>query len=272
MIQFSIDEEKCIQCGECVADCPAMVLSMGDYPQLDNPDGCYRCQHCFTICPTGALSILGKNPDDSTPLAGNLPTAEQTATLIKGRRTVRRYQPEDVAPELIDELVQIACHAPTGVNAQDVLFTVVRTRAALTELLKQIIARLEAIAESGRFPEGFIGQYLGYTLKAWKENGQDVMFRGAPHLLITSAPKNAPCPVQDTHIALTTFELMARAKGLGCVWDGIFMMALSLMPDLTKTLGIPEDHAIGFAMAFGKPAVTYARTAQRGPASVNYVG
>ena len=28
MIQFNIDEERCIQCGECAEDCPAAVISM----------------------------------------------------------------------------------------------------------------------------------------------------------------------------------------------------------------------------------------------------
>lgn len=272
MIQFNIDEEKCIQCGECVADCPAMVLTMDEYPKLENSDGCFRCQHCLAVCPTGALSILGKDPDASTPLAGNLPEPERLATLIKGRRSVRRYLAGDVAPDVIDELLQITCHAPTGVNTQDVLFTVVRSRAALDKLRNAILPRLETIIQAGNMPEGIVGQYLGWTVKAWREHGQDVLFRGAPHLLIASAPITSPCPVQNTHIALTTFELMARAKGLGSVWDGIFMMALALLPDLTQQLGIPDDHLVGFAMAFGKPAVTYARTVQRGPANVNYLG
>ena len=45
MIQFRIDEERCIQCGECAEDCPAGVISMDDYPKITNEEGCYRCQH-----------------------------------------------------------------------------------------------------------------------------------------------------------------------------------------------------------------------------------
>ena len=98
-----------------------------------------------------------------------------------------------------------------------------------------------------------------------------MIFRGAPHLILASAPQASPCPVQDTHIALTTFQLIAHAKGVGTVWDGMVMMAISLIPGLASRLGIPEDHSIGYAMVFGEPAVEYHRTVQRGPANVNVV-
>jgi len=271
MIQFRIDEERCIQCGECAVDCPAGVIALDDYPKITNEAGCIQCQHCLAICPTGAVSILGKDPDASIELQGRMPNTEELSVLIKGRRSVRRYKDNNLAPELIDELLEVACYAPTGVNACGVLFTVVRDRAVMHRLREEIIGKLIRLKEEGRMPKGFVGQYLGFTVGAWQKEGRDILFRGAPHLLITSAPKNNPCPAQDTLIALTTFQLIAHARGVGTVWDGIFMMALSLLPDLAGQLGIPEDHTIGYAMAFGEPAVEYHRTVQRGPAKVNVV-
>ena len=191
--------------------------------------------------------------------------------LIKGRRSVRRYRDEDVAADLIYELLDVAGHAPTGVNAQNVLFTVVKERAVMNALRQEVMERLESLKESGGLPEGFIGQYMGGAVKLWREEGRDIIFRGAPHLLITSAPKASHCPAQDTLIALTTFQMLAHAHGLGTVWDGLFMMVLSLCPDLAGRLGIPEDHLVGYAMVFGWPAVEYQRTVQRGPAQVNVV-
>ncbi|MEW6595759.1 MAG: nitroreductase family protein [Thermodesulfobacteriota bacterium] len=271
MIDFRVDEERCIQCGECVQDCPMGVLAMDAYPGMVNEAGCIRCQHCLAVCPTAAVSILGKNPDDSVPLAGNLPDPAQLVTLIKGRRAVRRYQERDVEPALIDELLEIACHAPTGVNAQSVLFTVVKERAVLHRVRGELIERLARMKEDGTLPAGRAGKYLGSVVKAWQQEGKDVIFRGAPHLLITSAPAEVTCPAQDTIIALTTFELMAQARGVGTVWDGICMMALAACPEVVATLGIPANHTLGYAMAFGWPAVAYHRTVQRGPALVNVV-
>ncbi|MFO7604761.1 MAG: nitroreductase family protein [Desulfurivibrionaceae bacterium] len=271
MIRFQIDEERCIQCGECATDCPGGVIVLDDYPRITDEGGCIRCQHCLAICPTGAVSILGRDPDASIDLENNLPEPQELETLIKGRRTVRRYTGKDLAPELIDELLAVACHAPTGVNSESVLFTVVREGVVMDRLRCEVMDKLASLEEKGRLPEGIVAQYLGTALKVWREEGRDVIFRGAPHLLLTSAPRNAPCPVQDSHIALTTFQLMAEARGVGTVWDGMFMMVLAVCPELTGRLNIPEDHQLGYAMAFGEPAVTYHRTVQRGPAAVNVV-
>lgn len=271
MIRFKIDQERCIQCGECAEVCPAGVISMENYPTITSEEECLRCQHCLAVCPPGALSILGRTPDASAELAGNLPDPDKLETLIKGRRSVRHYSDEDLDATLIDELLNIACHAPTGVNSQAVLFTVVKERSVMKGFRDEVMAQLTQLQDEGKLPDGFVGQYLGRAVDGWKSGGTDLIFRGAPHLLIASAPTEAPSPAQDTIIALTTFQLMAHARGVGTVWNGMVMMALAVCPNLTARLSIPENHQVGYAMAFGKPAVAYHRTVQRGPANINVV-
>ena len=271
MIEFRIDEQRCVQCGECALDCPVGIIVLDDYPSIVDEDNCLQCQHCLAVCPTGAVSILGRNPDDGMELPGSMPSPEALEVLIKGRRSVRRYLDEDVAPELIDRLLAVTCHAPTGVNARKVLFTVVREGSVMNSLREEVMAELVKHKEKGTLPKGFAGQYLGAAATGWVEEGKDIIFRGAPHLLVTSAPDSAPCPIQDTHIALTTFQLLAHAHGLGTVWDGMLMMALPVCYSLTAKLGIPGNHIVGYAMAFGKPAVEYHRTVHRGPAEINIV-
>lgn len=272
MLQFHVDETLCIRCGECVTDCPAGIIALDDLPVITNEGGCYRCLHCYTVCPTGAVSILGNVPEAGAPITPDLPSAVQMTSLIKWRRSTRRYLDENLPAELIDELLDTTCHAPTGVNAQDVLFTVVKDKAFMAELSREMLDRLAKLGEESKFPAGLVGDYLGWVVNAWKTEGRDVILRGAPHMLLTSAPVGSLCPVQNTHIALTTFELLANAHGIGTLWDGLFMMALAMLPDLAKRLNIPDDHTIAYAMLFGKPAVQYHRPAKRGPAKVNALG
>jgi len=194
------------------------------------------------------------------------------ADLIRARRSVRRYVDENIAPKRIDELLAITCYAPTGVNAQDVLFTVIRDKGEMDALRRDTLARLAKIKESGGLPDGIKGAYLGHAASVWQSAGQDTIFRGAPHMILTSAPKDAPCPGQDTLIALTTFELLASSYGIGTLWVGMFMHALEACPQLVERLRIPAGHRIGYAMLFGKPAVEFHRIAPRGPAKVNMIG
>lgn len=76
----------------------------------------------------------------------------------------------------------------------------------------------------------------------------------------------------DTHIFLSYFELMAQSMGLGTLWNGMVKEALDkVLPDVRERLGVPADHVIGYAMLFGRSAVTYQRTVERGPANINMI-
>lgn len=264
-MQFTVTEERCGGCGLCVADCPAKVLEMSaGRPRVGSgrEEACYRCQHCFTICPDGALSLFGLRPEDSESLAGPALDPLKLETLIKGRRSVRRYRDENVNPGLLRRLLETAWHAPTGRNDRQVLFTVVDDRAKLARLRSVVLAGIKRLAGAGALPEG-MGRFNDFV-RLWEEEGVDVLFRGAPHLLVASAPATVVTPVPDCLIALSTFDLLAQAHGLGTLWDGLATHAIQhLVPEALELLGIPAGHVIGYVMLFGKPAMLYARTAQR---------
>ncbi|WP_224984352.1 nitroreductase family protein [Geomonas agri] len=274
MLDFKIAKDKCTRCGLCVADCPAHVIDTAEGFPLITPEkegGCYRCQHCFTVCPTGAVSILGLDPAESTPLAGDWrPDAAKLETLMKGRRSVRRYKPENLEPELMQRLLEVAWHAPTGVNTRQVRFTVIDDRDKLAAFRDELLAGIKRLVRDNALPEQLA--FFADFVKLWEEQGVDVLFRGAPHLLVASVSDKSVCPMQDCVIALSYFELFAQANGVGTVWDGLAKIALAdLVPEAQATLGIPEDHTLGYCMAFGKPAVQYARTVQHRGALIHRV-
>jgi nitroreductase len=272
MLDFVVDHQLCTRCGECVADCPARIIAMDStgWPAIapENEPACYRCQHCLAICPTAAVSILGRDPAASQPLAGQLPAPGQLETLLRGRRSVRRYRPENLEPELLQHLLEVAWHAPTGVNSRQVRFTVIDDRGKLAALRDEVMAGLSALLKLGALPEtlAFYAQFI----RLWEEQRLDVIFRDAPHLLIASAPQQVVSPQQDCLIALAYFELFAQANGVGTVWNGLARIAINdLVPAARKRLAIPDDHLIGYVMAFGRPAAHYARTVQHGPALIH---
>ena len=272
MLNFFVNAERCTRCGLCVADCPARIIAMRDdsFPKIaaEKEDACYRCQHCLAVCPAGAVSILGLTPGDSRPLAGSYPDAEALETLIKGRRSVRRYREENLPPELLQKLLAVAWHAPTGANARQVLFTVIDDRDRLAVLRGEVMNGLARLVRDNTLPEQF-ARYADFV-RVWEEKGQDIIFRNAPHLLVASVPQHVPSPLPDCLIALTYFELFAQTNGIGTVWNGLAKWGINdLLPETRTRLGIPDDHLIGYVMAFGRPAVRYARTVQHGPALIH---
>ncbi|NLZ17359.1 MAG: 4Fe-4S binding protein [Desulfobulbaceae bacterium] len=273
MLQFSVDSAACIQCGACSEDCPTKIISMGDKGPVipaDKEELCYRCQHCLAVCPTGALSILGLNPANSVPLASKLPVPEQMEALIKGRRSVRQYAEDDLSPELINRLLATAWHAPTGVNARQVRFTVIDTRAKLQQFRETVLNGLEELGANKTLP-AHMERFLPFV-QAWQKEKKDIIFRDAPHLVLASAPKGAPTPMQDCLIALSYFELYAQACQVGTVWAGLAYLAIeTLLSRLQPVLALPENHQIGYAMLFGKAAVRYERGVQHENAPIHYV-
>jgi len=273
-LNFKVDEQLCIGCEECVSDCPLMVLALKDgRPQVapSRAQMCIKCQHCLAICPVGAISIHGATPADCLTIQGMFPAADKMETLIRGRRSVRRYEDENLQPALLQHLLEVAWQAPTGVNARQVLFTVVDDKAAMARLRKEVMDRLSELARADKLPKDRSKSFAGFV-KLWEEKGIDVIFRGAPHLLITSAPRSCPCPEPDCLIALTYFELFAQSMGVGTVWDGLATWTLNeLLPEFKEKLAIPDDHQMGYAMVFGKPAVQYHRTGSMRPAAINRV-
>jgi nitroreductase/NAD-dependent dihydropyrimidine dehydrogenase PreA subunit len=273
MLDFIVNKQACTGCGQCADDCPASIIAMDDgYPGIDpeKEASCYKCQHCLAICPTGAVSILGLDPEESDQLTGNMPDAGQMETLLRGRRSVRHYKEENLEPELLVRLLDVACHAPSGMNARQVRFTVVDDREKLAKLRDEVMTGLGRMAREGALPKG--REFFADFVRMWEEDRTDVLFRGAPHLVIASAPNNIATPIEDCLIALSYFELFAQSLGIGTVWEGLVNWVLNeLLPETRKRLGIPDNHVIGFAMAFGRPAVSYSRTTQHAPANIYFV-
>lgn len=270
MLDLVIDESRCIQCGECAVDCPMSLFDMSQgIPRIPaHKEGyCIGCQHCLAVCPTAALSILGVLPDQCPALA--FPEPELVENLIKGRRSVRRYQPEPVPASLLDRLMDVVAHAPTGKNQRQIRFTLIDDPVVMNRLRIKTYAGIRLAAEQDSLPDGM--EFFAKFLDPY-EQGVDIIYRHAPHMIIASAPSGSPSPEADPFIALSYFELMAQSLGLGTVWCGFARWAVQMVvPSLRVELGIPADHRSLYALMFGYPAVRYARTVHRDVRDVHRV-
>ena len=269
-MDFEVDREKCTGCGLCVKVCPGGILSLDGKKAVWMAafsefgwNGCWKCEHCLAVCPAGAISIFGHRPADSL-----LPIPPDTAApvldaLIANRHSCRRYQDRNVVAGVIRDILARLANAPNGGNKQQVEFTLIDDKGQMERFRRLAYREMERLAEQGIYPKGF--DRASYEdMKRWEATARpDMLFCGAPHLLIPHAPLGRGEPVQDVLVAGTYFELLCASRGLGAVMMTYPLGVLDLMPAIKALLEIPEDHYIGMLIGFGYPEIRYARGVQK---------
>ena len=265
--QFTVDKSKCGSCGRCVNVCPGGVLSMEDgAPDIAEFEdfgwnGCWKCEHCLAVCPTGAVSIFGKRAEDCLPPPEN--AAAVLDALIANRRSCRRYRQRNVERDVMDGMLTQLANAPNGGNKQQVEFTLLDNLSDTERFRRIAYRRMDELAAQGVYPRGFDAPSYG-DMKRWEATVRpDMLFCGAPHLLIPHAPLGSGEPVQDVLIAAAYFELLCASRGLGAVIMTFPLGALANMPEVKALLKIPETHYAGVIIGLGYPEIKYARGACR---------
>lgn len=261
MYNFKVDEEKCIHCGLCVKDCSAKALEFDEnkIPRI-NEDACFKCQHCFAVCPVGAISIFDKNPENSEKVEEQSP--EKVLNLIKSRRSVRHYKQENLAADKMEKLKNMLNWVPTGCNNHKLHFSFIDDIDVMNEFRGYVNSKImDALTKT---PIKAIANKFGRYKNAFL-NGEDIVFRGAPHMVVVSTPVNAPCYNVDPVIALSYFELYAHSLNVGTCWCGLAEFCLIIMPELCDYLQVPENYKASYVMLFGEPDIKYARTIQPEP-------
>ncbi len=264
-IEFKADESICIHCGLCVKDCIANVLEMdkNSVPYAASPQRCIKCQHCLAICPAGAISIFGKNPDISEKIS--IHDSDMILNLIKSRRSDRNFKNENIDSNIMNKLKDMLAWVPTGCNYHKLHFSFIDNSDVMNEFRKLTTSKIiEALTTKpiAAIKENFSG-YLKFL-----EQGEDVIFRNAPHIIVVSNDINAPCQKEDAIIALSYFELYAQSLNIGTCWCGFGYACLNIFPELIDYLEIPEGCKPQYVMLFGYKGKNYSRTTQPEKANI----
>jgi len=293
---FVVDTEKCRRDYACAAVCPLRLITVHSKDKLPYPIEqaelqCIQCGHCVAVCPANALSLKILKPGplsmaaDGTLFYGPLtqitmkpqecpavdakllPTAEQVKHLLAYRRSVRVYREKPVDREILAGLLDVAVSAPTAFNGQPVNWLVVSGAGEVHLMASLALAWMrQAIKENPVLAETL---NLKRMVAAW-ETGEDRVCRRAPHVIVAHADGKLPGARTSCTLALGYLELAAFSLGLGACWAGFFTRAAKDYPPLRQALNLPDGHQVFGAMLLGYPEYRYRRVPLRKNAAVTW--
>ncbi len=251
---LSYTESECTRCGDCAAACPMAIVRVGSRGPRTVPDAearCLLCGHCIAACPVQTLRHANLPGEECQPLEvgwrGEPAAVEQ---LIKGRRSIRRFQPKPVDRATLLRVLDTARFAPTARNSQTVRWLVVHEADEVRRLASATIDWMRTFLEAG---QPVAGRYDPTPLiRAW-EAGYDPILRSAPHVLVAYGREGDGMAQASCVIALTTVELAALPHGLGTCWAGLLHMAVNQSPGARAALGLPEGHVMHGGLMIGYP-------------------
>ena len=264
-----INEQKCLKCHACVKECIVHVLrpNAQGIPMVrsDEERFCLHCQHCLAVCPVGALKCHDVAPEKCRPI-GAMPSPETMMNLLCQRRSIRQYKDMEIDEGTMESLIHSLAWTPTGCNVHNLFFTVIKHKSEMDYFREKVSATLKFLIKTGilRFVYPNFWRYMDEL-----QNGVDVVFRNAPHLIMAASPNNAPCKEADPWIALSYFDLLAQSFGIGTCWCGFAVHALRWIPSLKKRLAIPRGYKIRTVLLFGYPSVEYQRQTAPTPFQVH---
>jgi len=269
MSMITIDQEKCVKDGICAAECPALIINLRNgFPQiLKGTEGfCINCGHCVAVCPTAALSHKNLSPEACVEIKKDLlPAPENMEHFMRYRRSIRSYKKKQVPKELIEQIIAIASHAPSGHNRQPVQWHVIYQRDELTRLCTHVIEWMKWMIKEK--PE--LAKPMAFELVVTgHEAGNDILTHGTPHLILAHGNRKDFSAQSACTIAMTWLELALPTFGLGGCWCGYFNAAAMSWPPLQAALGLPENHLSYGSMMVGYPKYHYHRIPPRNKAVI----
>ena len=142
---------------------------------------------------------------------------------MKERRSIRKYKPDMVPREIIDQILEAGLYAASG-RGQQCVITIAVTDKELRDKLAKVNAKIAGMPETSD------------------------PFYGAPVVLIVLADKNWPTHVYDGSLVMGNLMLAAHTMGVGSCWihRAREMFDTEEGKDILRSLGI-EGNYVGIA-------------------------
>lgn len=282
-----IETALCTGCGLCVEVCKDFSLCLeNDKARVSNTAvfGCIGCGHCMAICPTGAIEVSGReiSKEDLFDLPPRMSAAnyEQLFALLQRRRSVRDFLDKEVAPEIVDKILDAARTSPMGLPPSDVNVLILDSKAKSRAFAVDFCDYLNGM-------RWLASKWFLTLMRPFWGKANDELFKGFVKPLFDVYIKNmhagvnlvnydAPLAIYfygstysdpaDPIVAATTAMYAAESLGLGtCMLGGMH----PLIQNGKKAKRFREKHGIKYAsreglfVIFGYPAMKFRKGIKR---------
>jgi F420 biosynthesis protein FbiB-like protein len=176
--------------------------------------------------------------------------------LVRTRRSIRRYQDQPVAREVIEGLLTLASWSPSAHNRQPWRFAVITTPATQQALAQAMNDRLRHDLQADNVPEDIIEKDVSRSYS--RITGASVLICLCLSMLNMDtypdekrALNERMMAIQSVAMAGQTFLLAAHHAGLGACW----MCAPLFCGDVVQeVLALPDDWEPQALITLGYPA------------------
>jgi nitroreductase len=210
-------------------------------------------------------------------------------TLLRQRRSVRRYKSKAVPRETIERILAAAQCAPTGTSHSSTGVIVIdqaKTLAQFSELVYQLYEKLEAglrnpiartfIKRSVRAKEyhtlqEFLMPGMHWYIRWYREGKSNEILRDCPALLLFHSPVDEPVGAENCVIAAFHAILMAETLGVGTCFNDILPSACNRSVEIRQMLALPEGREVYASVTMGYPKYRFRKAPPRKLAEVRYL-
>ncbi|MCH5161286.1 MAG: nitroreductase family protein [Clostridiales bacterium] len=177
---------------------------------------------------------------------------------ILERRSTRSFTKEAVKKADLEKIVEAGMYAPSAINEQPWLFTVVTDKEVLAKLNEAVKGQMSAADEE--------------RIRSRSADNSYCFYYGAPALIIVSCNSIALFPAEDAACALENMFLASHALGLGSCWINQLCGSANDhvgIRSILSEIGVPDTHCVYGCAAVGHIKLETPLKERRG--SVNFV-
>lgn len=169
--------------------------------------------------------------------------------IIKKRRSIRKYKPEQITDEHLKMILEAARFAPSGSNNQSSHFVAVQNAAILDELRAIVRAEFAKMDENGE-----VYGSVKTSIKLSKKGTYNFMYN-PPTLIIAANRRGYGNAMADCSLALGNMMLTATDLGLGSCWINQlkWLNGNQRVIEYLKKLGISDEEIVCGSLAVGYP-------------------